>query len=183
MLRRVKLWSILGCLRQPGQIRKHYKVYERELLATYQILWHPDCSCWRDKVNRAAGRRAGALFFARHLDYFIVTGQLLPIYRDPAIWTTSSWHENSRPSTRTMQKLMPTLTRTATQLNRRAVRFHSWETEPYLKDFVFWFKLSYTASILWLKPLDTYYLPFAVYHSYQFLLSPYWVFLLSILLE
>jgi len=27
---------------------------------------------FRDRVSRAAGRRAGALFFARHLDYFIV---------------------------------------------------------------------------------------------------------------
>jgi len=60
----------------------HYKVYESELSATYQILWHPDCSCCRDKVNGAAGRLRqladGALFFARHLDYFIVTQNLHP---------------------------------------------------------------------------------------------------------
>ena len=50
-----------------------------------------DRSYCRDKVNRAASRRAGALFFARHLDYFIVTQSLQPspglgtvktIYRD-----------------------------------------------------------------------------------------------------
>jgi hypothetical protein len=57
----------------------HYKVYERELSATYQILWHPDRSCYKEKVNRAAGRRAGALFFARHLDYFIVTQNSHPL--------------------------------------------------------------------------------------------------------
>jgi len=37
-------------------------------------------SYFRDKVNRAAGRRAGASFFARRLDYFIMTknSQSLP---------------------------------------------------------------------------------------------------------
>ena len=49
------------------------KVYVRKILPTYKILLHLDCSCCRDKVNRAGGRRSGALFFARHLDYFIVT--------------------------------------------------------------------------------------------------------------
>jgi hypothetical protein len=39
-------------------------------------------SCFRDRVNRAAGRRAGASFFARHLDYFIVTRNFTAIYRD-----------------------------------------------------------------------------------------------------
>jgi len=51
----------------------HLKVYESELSATYKTLWHLDLSCSRDKVNRAVGRRAGALFFARHLDNFIMT--------------------------------------------------------------------------------------------------------------
>jgi hypothetical protein len=48
----------------------------------------------------------------RHLDNFIVT-------------------PNARPSIGTLQKLMPTLTRTATQLNRRAV---SIQVEPVLRD-------------------------------------------------
>ena len=30
-------------------------------------------------LRRAAGRRAGALFFARHLDYFIVTRNFHPL--------------------------------------------------------------------------------------------------------
>jgi hypothetical protein len=37
-----------------------------------------DCSCYRDKVNRAAGRRSGALFFAHRLDYFIMTQNSQP---------------------------------------------------------------------------------------------------------
>ena len=49
------------------------KVYASKFISTYQIWLHPDCYCCRDKVNRVASRRAGALFFARYLDYFIVT--------------------------------------------------------------------------------------------------------------
>jgi hypothetical protein len=62
-------------------------------------------------------------FLQRHLDYFIMTGQTLPIYWDQAVWTTLPGRENFRPSTGTLQKRMPTRTRTATQLNRRAVIF------------------------------------------------------------
>jgi hypothetical protein len=58
------------------------KIYVIKLISTYEILWHPDCSCYRDSDNRAAGRRAGALFFARHLDYFIMTRNFTAIYRD-----------------------------------------------------------------------------------------------------
>jgi hypothetical protein len=45
----------------------------REIFNPLIILLQPDKSCYRDKVSRAAGRRAGALFFARRLDYFIMT--------------------------------------------------------------------------------------------------------------
>jgi len=45
-------------------------------------LVHRDSSFCRDKVNRAAGRRSGASFFARHRDYFIVTRNLTAIYLD-----------------------------------------------------------------------------------------------------
>ena len=70
------------------------KVYASKFISTYQILLPPDCSCCRDRVNRAAGRRAGASFFARRLDYFIMT-------------------PNVRPLIGTLQKRMPTLIRTA----------------------------------------------------------------------
>jgi len=33
-------------------------------------------------------------FLHRHLDNFIVTGQLASVYRDSAIWITLSWHGN-----------------------------------------------------------------------------------------
>ena len=50
-------------------------------------------------------------FLQPHQDNFIVTGQLLPIYRDSTIWTNLPGRENSHPLTGTMQKRMPTLNR------------------------------------------------------------------------
>ena len=67
--------------------------------------------------TKSIGLLADALlswFLHRHLDSFIVTGQLLPTYRDTPIWTTSPGRENSCPLTGTLQKRMPTLTQTAT---------------------------------------------------------------------
>jgi hypothetical protein len=43
--------------------------------------------------TKSIGLLADALlswFLQRHLDSFIMTGQLLPIYRDNVIWTPSS---------------------------------------------------------------------------------------------
>ena len=86
--------GLINWLPQPGLLRNHPKVYESKITSTKKILLHLDCSCCRDKVNRAAGRRSGALFFARHLDNFIVTqssqpspglGTVKTIYRDPKL--------------------------------------------------------------------------------------------------
>jgi len=46
--------------------------------------------------TKSIGLQADArvvMVFARHLDSFIGTWQILPIYRDYAIWTASSWHQ------------------------------------------------------------------------------------------
>ena len=68
------------------------KIYASKLCSLYKVLWHPDSFNSRDSIFGLAGRRAGALFFARHRDYFIVTrsSQTLPglvtvtqIHRDP----------------------------------------------------------------------------------------------------
>jgi len=53
-------------------------------------------------------------FLQSHQDNYIVTGQLLPIYRDSAVWTNLPGRENSCPLIGTLQKRMPTLTQTAT---------------------------------------------------------------------
>jgi hypothetical protein len=46
------------------------------------MLWHPDSFVSLDSIVGAVGRRAGASFFARHLDYFIVTLNLRPLIHD-----------------------------------------------------------------------------------------------------
>ena len=89
-----------------------YKVYKSDLSATYQILLHPDCSCCQDKVNGAVGRRAGALFFARHRDYFIVTRNFTAIYLDLVPFHSFTVTRSSLPSTRTGKKQV-TATQTA----------------------------------------------------------------------
>jgi hypothetical protein len=44
-------------------------------------------------------------------DNYFVTRKLPSVYRDSAIWTNLPGRENSRPSTGTLQKRMPTLNR------------------------------------------------------------------------
>jgi hypothetical protein len=97
----------------------HYKVYASELSATYQNLWHLDWSCCRDKVNRAAGRRAGVVFFARHLDYFIVTQNSHPL---PGLGTVNTNYRDKKLSSiyRDWQKTRHR-DADANSLNRRAV--------------------------------------------------------------
>jgi hypothetical protein len=52
----------------------------------------------------AAGRRAGALFFARHRDYFIVTRNFTAIYRDLVLSSSFTVTRNFLPSTGTGKK-------------------------------------------------------------------------------
>jgi hypothetical protein len=86
--------GIVNCLPQPGQLRNQLHKYMSITSFHLLNLVYPDSSCCRDKVSRAAGRRAGALFFARHLDFFIVTQNSHPLpvlgtvktnYRDPKL--------------------------------------------------------------------------------------------------
>jgi hypothetical protein len=43
---------------------------------------HHDCFVSRDSIISAVGRRAGASFFARHRDYFVVTRNFTAVYLD-----------------------------------------------------------------------------------------------------
>jgi hypothetical protein len=90
-----------NCLRQPGQLRnQRYTLSEKRYINLLNFVYH-DYSCCRDKVNRAAGRRAVVMVFAlqsgqfyldltnpahlpglSHLDKFAWTRKLLPTYRD-----------------------------------------------------------------------------------------------------
>jgi hypothetical protein len=49
------------------------KVYERKFTMFYLVFCTMTNPATETKSTWAAGRRAGALFFAHHLDYFIVT--------------------------------------------------------------------------------------------------------------
>jgi hypothetical protein len=71
-------------------------------------------------------------FLHRHQDNYIVTGKLLPVYRDSAIWTTLSGRGNLRPSTGTLQKHMPTLTQTATPHTTGPLAFIGSVSRPEL---------------------------------------------------
>jgi hypothetical protein len=64
-------------------------------------------------LRRAADHRAGAVFFARHLDSFIVTLNFAAIYRDWCYLDNFIVTRNSQPSTGTGKKL-GTATQTAT---------------------------------------------------------------------
>jgi hypothetical protein len=60
----------------------------------------------------AAGRRTGALFFARYLDYFIVTRNFTAIYLDLVLFRSFTVTWSSLPSTGTGKK-RSTATQTA----------------------------------------------------------------------
>ena len=58
------------------------KIYASNFCSIYKILWHPDCFVSQDNIFGLAGRRAGALFFARHRDYFILIRNFTAVYLD-----------------------------------------------------------------------------------------------------
>jgi len=53
-----------------------------------------DYSCCRDKINRAAIRRAVVMVFASPSGQFYLNVTIRTIYRDSVIWTTLSWYGN-----------------------------------------------------------------------------------------
>ena len=107
------------------------KVYASKFISTYQILWHPDRSCYQDKVNRVASRRASCHGFCspsgqlyrdmtnpahlsgpRHLDCLIMTRNFLPSTGTlPAFVKTSAFKAKTHANPDT----------DGNSLNRRAV--------------------------------------------------------------
>jgi hypothetical protein len=88
------------------------KIYVSNFCSIYKILWHPDSFIYRDSIFGLAGRRAGALFFARHLDYFAVTRNVTAIYLDLIPFRNFTVTRSSLPFTRTGKKRV-TATQTA----------------------------------------------------------------------
>ena len=65
----------------------------RENLSHLLNLLQPDSFIFRDSIVRLAGRRTGASFFARHLDYFIVTRNSQPL---PGLGTVTQLHRDPK---------------------------------------------------------------------------------------
>jgi hypothetical protein len=88
-------------------------IYARKLCNIYKVLWHPDSFISRDSIVGLVGRRSGALFFARHRDYFIVTRNFTAIYLDLVLSRSFTVTRYSQPSNGTGKKQC-TATQTAT---------------------------------------------------------------------
>jgi hypothetical protein len=69
------------------------KIYARKLRSIYKILRHPDSFISRDSIFGLAGQRAGASFFARYLDYFVVTRNSQPL---PGLVTVTQLHRDPK---------------------------------------------------------------------------------------
>jgi hypothetical protein len=62
---------------------------------------------YRDRVNRAAGRRSAVMVFAEPPGQFHHDPRFTAVNRDSSIWTALSGPESSHSSTWILQKLMP----------------------------------------------------------------------------
>ena len=111
--------GLINCLRQPGQLQSQPLKSMREkflpfikFCSIYKILWHPDSFVYRDSIIGAVGRRSGALFFARHRDYFILTLNFTAVYLDLVPFRSFTVTRSLLPSTGTGKKQV-TATQTA----------------------------------------------------------------------
>ena len=91
--------GLINCLLQPGQfylsIQKSLRVEFNPLIkscATRPDSYRDDPAAKTKSIGLQADARV-VMVFARHLDNFIMTWQILTTYRDHAIWTVSSWHQ------------------------------------------------------------------------------------------
>ena len=105
--------GIVKCLLQPGHISN--QLFTSMLLTAIHLLnfLYPDSSCCRDKVSRAAGRRAVGSVFCSPFIKFTVTSKLRCYYRD---YNVIGFYHDGTTCVRLpgLAKNSPTLTRTAT---------------------------------------------------------------------
>ena len=71
-----------NCLQQPGQLINQLQKSMRENSPRLLNLRHLDYSCYRDKVNRAAGLRAVVMVFASPSGQLYRDTEILSTYRD-----------------------------------------------------------------------------------------------------
>ena len=88
------------------------KIHARNFRSIYKIMWHPGSFIYRDSIFGLAGRRAGALFFARHRDYFVLTRYFIAVYQDLVPFRNFTVTRSSLPFTGTGKKQV-TATQTA----------------------------------------------------------------------
>jgi hypothetical protein len=75
--------GLINCLRQrQDKFVTSPNIYAINLCSIYKMLRHPDSFLYRDSIIGTVGRRSGALFFALHQDYFIVTLSFAAVYLD-----------------------------------------------------------------------------------------------------
>ena len=122
MLRRVKLWSILGCLLQPGQFRN--QLHKSMLSTPFHLLnfVRLDLSCCRDKISRAAGQHSVGSVFCSPFIKCTVTSKLHFHYRDSYV---IGFYRDQTTCIRLpgLAKNSPTLTQTATHYTTRPLAF------------------------------------------------------------
>ena len=83
MLRKPNSDGLIKCLRQPGQIRGQPERSMRENFVPFIKFCAPRLfHLPGQSLCRAAGHRTGALFFALHRDYFVVTRNFTAVYLD-----------------------------------------------------------------------------------------------------
>jgi hypothetical protein len=104
--------GIVNCLLQPGHIRNQlHKSMPQTLIHLLNFVYH-DSSYYRDKVSRAAGRRAVGSVFCSPFIKCTVTSKLCCYYRDSYV---IGFYRDGTPFVRLpgLAKNSPTLTQTA----------------------------------------------------------------------
>ena len=106
--------GLINCLRQPGQLQSQpFKSMRDNSQPSINLCSPRQFRLPGQSLHRAAGHRAGAVFFARHLDSYIVTRNFTAVYRDLVPFRSFTMTRSSLPSTGTGKK-RGTSTRTPT---------------------------------------------------------------------
>jgi hypothetical protein len=121
--------GIVKCLLQPGHIRNQLHKFMFVTSIHLLNLVYPDSSCCRDKVNRAAGRRAVGSVFCSPFIECTVTSKLRCYYRDSYV---IGLYRDGTTCVRLpgLAKNSPTLTQTAPNYTTEPLAFRPSSTQP-----------------------------------------------------
>jgi hypothetical protein len=97
--------GLIKCLRQPGLLQSQPLKSMREKFVSFIEFCAPrQFRLPGQSLRRAAGRRAGALFFALHRDYFVVTRNFTAVNLDLLPSNSFTVTRSSQPFTGTGKK-------------------------------------------------------------------------------